>query len=435
MFLGRIDNQVKLRGFRIEFGEVESAMSKIAGITTAVVDIKTVNGTQHLVAYYTSDTEIDVESMRVELSKSLTDYMVPTAYVRMDAMPLTPNGKVNRKELPLPVMTSAGKVLPETPTEGVLYRLTTEMLKTTDFGVTDDLFRFGMTSILGMRLVMRAEKLGLRFKLNDLMQQKTIRSVLQQSQILATWIRPYDAHKPVAVLVCGETYLYNLKSYVSALSEHFNVFAFDPLDSHYPTVFFNQAEIDEVVDMYSLLLEYNVPGNTPIAAFCGHCFGGEISYRLAKNYITSHDNVPLLQLLDVFWNTVESNHQSAKNTYKLLPADVIERNAVNLKKFLKARYKWDVLKCVNNPTPYEGKSVMFRATLDEPMPDSFVELYGDDAPLIFRAINDGLSHKDNDKFWHEMDPNMEIDYVEADHMSMLEEPHTQRYLKWLLDNL
>ncbi|MBQ2210600.1 MAG: amino acid adenylation domain-containing protein, partial [Prevotella sp.] len=178
MFLGRIDNQVKLRGFRIEFGEVESAMSKIAGITTAIVDIKTVNGIQHLVAYYTSDTEIDEEAMREELSKSLTDYMVPTAYVRMDAMPLNPNGKVDHKKLPLPVLKMTEYVAPQNDTEQTIADAFRDCLNlSSPVGREDSFYALGGDSIKAIRLVSYLRKANMQISVAQIIKFQKVMDI------------------------------------------------------------------------------------------------------------------------------------------------------------------------------------------------------------------------------------------------------------------
>lgn len=104
-YMGRIDNQVKLRGFRIEMGEIESRAAQFNGIKMAVAEVKTLNNNESLVLYYSADRKIEEDEIKAFLSETLTDYMVPTVYVQLDEMPLTPNGKVNRKALPQPTIT------------------------------------------------------------------------------------------------------------------------------------------------------------------------------------------------------------------------------------------------------------------------------------------------------------------------------------------
>ena len=150
-YLGRIDNQIKLRGFRIELGEIETLIGKFEGIQMESVQVREVGGVQHLCAYYTADREIDQEALRSFLAEELTDYMVPTAYMQLDEMPLTPNGKVNTKALPNPDIQADEIVAPVTPSEKALFKLAAEMLKHEQFGITSNLIAMGLTSLSAMR--------------------------------------------------------------------------------------------------------------------------------------------------------------------------------------------------------------------------------------------------------------------------------------------
>ena len=99
---GRIDNQIKLRGLRIEIGEIESKINKYPSVKQAVVVIKEINNNDHLCAYYTADEEINSSELKEFLKDKLTKYMIPTAYMQLDEMPQTPNGKTDVKALPEP---------------------------------------------------------------------------------------------------------------------------------------------------------------------------------------------------------------------------------------------------------------------------------------------------------------------------------------------
>ena len=102
--LGRTDHQIKLRGLRIELGEIENVMLKVEGMKKVVIMIRKINDREHLCAYYTADREIAADALKAEISKSLTQYMVPTAYLQLAEMPMTPNGKTDVKALPNPNM-------------------------------------------------------------------------------------------------------------------------------------------------------------------------------------------------------------------------------------------------------------------------------------------------------------------------------------------
>ncbi len=152
--LGRIDHQVKLRGLRIELGEIESTALQFEGIRMAAADVKEINKIQHLCLYFTAEHEIDAESLREHLAKTLTEYMVPDSYMQMESLPLTPNGKINRKGLPLPEI---GPVTPYVEPEGELEKeiaaVFGRILDNDHVGANDDFFSIGGTSISAIKVV------------------------------------------------------------------------------------------------------------------------------------------------------------------------------------------------------------------------------------------------------------------------------------------
>ena len=164
-YISRIDTQVKLRGFRIELGEIEKCAKAFEGMVSVVADVKTVNGTQHLCLYYTADRDIDTEALHENMSQTLTDYMVPETFVKMDTMPMTPNGKIDRKKLPIPdIKQETEGIPPSTKREQKLFDIVKELLGHEDFGVTDNLMRLGMTSLLVIRMVAKACTEGILIK-------------------------------------------------------------------------------------------------------------------------------------------------------------------------------------------------------------------------------------------------------------------------------
>ena len=174
-YLGRIDNQIKLRGFRIELGEIESAMAKFPGITASVADVKTIGTAQHLCGYFTAAGAIDINQLRDQLRQGLTEYMAPTVLLQLDKIPLTPNGKIDKKALPEPVMTRHEIVPPQTETQQQLFTIIASILNANDFGVTDDLFSAGLTSILAIKLSVGIYKqFGVNVKTNDIFTNTTI---------------------------------------------------------------------------------------------------------------------------------------------------------------------------------------------------------------------------------------------------------------------
>ena len=177
-YLGRIDSQVKLRGFRIELGEIETLVGQYEGVQMKSVVVRKIGGVEHLCAYFTADRQIDVDGLKKYLAERLTDYMVPTAYMQLDTMPLTPNGKVNTRALPEPQIEAEEIVAPQTEMEQSVFNIVAELLKTDQFGVTTNLRHMGVTSIAAMRLGGNlSRRLGVQVAIKDILAEPTVRAI------------------------------------------------------------------------------------------------------------------------------------------------------------------------------------------------------------------------------------------------------------------
>ena len=182
-FIGRIDNQVKIRGFRIELGEIEATLAQHPEVRQAVVIVRS-DSTEdkRLVAYIVSEAEELAGSvLRGFLKSKLPDYMVPSAFVFLEAIPLTANGKVNRRALPAPdtehLSESASLIPPRSNTELQLSQIWSEVLNVTPVGVTNNFFDLGGHSLLAVRLMARIEsQLGIHLPLATLFTEPTIES-------------------------------------------------------------------------------------------------------------------------------------------------------------------------------------------------------------------------------------------------------------------
>ncbi|WP_139271819.1 non-ribosomal peptide synthetase, partial [Pseudomonas sp. NFACC04-2] len=180
-YLGRNDDQVKIRGFRIELGEIEAKLAQHDALNEAVVLAREdVPGDKRLVAYFTQhspDETIEIEALRTHLQTQLPAYMVPVAYVRLDALPLTPNGKLDRKALPAPdldALITRGYEAPQGEVETTLAELWQDVLKVERVGRHDHFFELGGHSLLAVSLIERMRQAGLSADVRILFNQPTL---------------------------------------------------------------------------------------------------------------------------------------------------------------------------------------------------------------------------------------------------------------------
>jgi len=184
-FLGRRDHQVKIRGYRVELGEIETVLKGQPGVAQALVlDREDTPGIRRLVAYIVSETEaiggpaLSSGALREAVGDALPDYMVPAAVVILEAFPLTPNGKIDRRALPAPELGAAadrdGFEPPRNDRERVLAEIWGDVLGVPEVGVHDDFFELGGDSILSIRVVSRANEAGLGLSVRHLFENRTV---------------------------------------------------------------------------------------------------------------------------------------------------------------------------------------------------------------------------------------------------------------------
>ena len=184
-FLGRVDQQVKVRGFRIELGEIEAALKEHAGVRDAAVCAAgQAPGERRLIAYVVSrDQSLSAPDLQDFLKARLPDYMVPSAFVMLEALPLNPSGKVDRRALQArgfaPPVAKAGYLAPRTPEEKALANIWSEILGVERIGVHDNFFELGGDSILSIQVISRARGAGIHLTPKVFFQRPTIDGLVQ----------------------------------------------------------------------------------------------------------------------------------------------------------------------------------------------------------------------------------------------------------------
>lgn len=204
--LGRIDNQIKLRGLRIELGEIENVMLNVPNVSSAVVNKIEIDGKEALCGYYTCDKDVSEDIVKDALRKALPAYMVPTYIVKLDQMPYTINRKIDRKALPLPELNKPvanNKINIEelNSVEEKLLQIWKNILKIDDIDINDNFFDIGGDSVAAISMQIEAVKYGLEFEYGDIFAFPTIK---QLSANLKTpdeiFIKNYDYSKVNSVL-------------------------------------------------------------------------------------------------------------------------------------------------------------------------------------------------------------------------------------------
>ncbi|MDY7094679.1 MAG: amino acid adenylation domain-containing protein, partial [Acidobacteriota bacterium] len=311
-FLGRIDHQVKVRGFRIELGEVEAVAASQEGVGEVVVTARaTESAGLQLVAYATpaegvEDPQDLAETIRNAVSERLPAYMVPSHVVMLEQMPLTPNGKVDRRRLPAPdgsVAAADQYLAPRTEVERLLVKLWERMLDVSPISIRANFFALGGHSLLGVRLLNNIEQTtGKRLPVAALFKNPTIEALAalisgeSEEGLYASLvpIRPEGEGKPMYWVhpVSGTVFFYrNLVEHLDDQRPHFGIQS-QGLDGGIAP--FNRIE-DMAAHYVSEIIEHQPEGPYHVG---GWSFGGTLAYEVASQLRRLGKEVAPVVLLD-----------------------------------------------------------------------------------------------------------------------------------------
>ena len=308
-FLGRTDGQVKLRGFRVELGEVEAALGAQPEIREALCTaLKDASGEKSLVAYvvFRDGASLSEAEIKARVGQRLPDHMVPSQVVPLREMPLTANGKRSRESLPAPRARSAATpfVAPRTRPERQMVALWEELLGKDQVGVTDNFFALGGHSLLAVMLATRAQtQLGLRLPLAHILEHPTIEGLLAAQPApqapgrhLVTLQR--GGERPPWVLVAG---IGGLGFVFQGLGQHLG--PGQPLHVLNAVGAEDEAEgVDHSIEEMAALYEPQVLAACPDGPIIvgGYSFGALVAYELAHRLRRAGRFVPLLVVFDGF---------------------------------------------------------------------------------------------------------------------------------------
>lgn len=309
-FLGRLDYQVKLRGNRIELGEIEAVLSQQPAVRQAVVMVREdVPGDKRLVAYVVLHQELGMtlDELKRQLMKQVPGYMVPSAFIPLEQLPLTANGKLERKALPVPELSKReaeeSYVAPVLQLHRQLVEIWEELLKVRPIGIRDDFFELGGDSLLAVRLFDRmAEVCGKRLSLSTLFAGATIEDVAKvlqeetktESRAPLITVQAGGSRRPFFFLhgqwLGGA--LYSLELARSMGPEQ-------PFYLLEPYKFDGLAVPPTLEEMAAAHLEV-IRGVQPQGPYLlgGWCNGGLIAYEMARQLYAQGHTVDLLVLMD-----------------------------------------------------------------------------------------------------------------------------------------
>jgi thioesterase domain-containing protein/acyl carrier protein len=310
-FLGRIDHQVKIRGARVEPGEVESVVAAHPDVKHAVVIAREdAAGDARLVTYVVANTPAtgSFADLRRFCSERLPDHMVPSIFVRMDALPLTTSGKVDRRALPSPERTRSDaveglRIEPRTSIETRLAAIWAETLEIGDVGVTDDFFDLGGDSLLAMRMIARVgEVYGRRLPVSILATASTIErlaGVLTRPEASQPWsplidLQPRGVRRPFVLVhgIGGEVLTFaGLAHRLAPDQPVYGIRARGSDGVHEPL-----ADVESMAACYLDAVRTAAPEGPYLLG--GYCSGGTVALEMARQLRATGEEVALLALID-----------------------------------------------------------------------------------------------------------------------------------------
>jgi amino acid adenylation domain-containing protein len=303
-YLGRLDHQVKLRGHRIELGEIENALERHPAVRRAVVTVQQGPQGPHLVAYVTAATEVVAGDVFRFLRDSLPGYMVPSILQVLDEFPLTPSGKINRRQLPVIEIGSQRAIVPaSTEFESALVRLWEEVLDIRPIGVTDNFFELGGHSLLATRLCARIAELTRRkLHVAVLLQSPTISDLarrIEHDDVSSSLLVPVlggGTGTPFFCVPGGGDNAFIFADLAKHLSADRVVYSF-----RFPEIAAGGHPRRVIADVAArLLAEMRAAQPTGPYLLGGYCFGGLVAFEMARQLRESGDRVASLTIFEMY---------------------------------------------------------------------------------------------------------------------------------------
>lgn len=403
LFLGRMDSQVKVRGFRVELEEIARELESYPNVSNALVMLKEYGNEKRIVAYLLADKDekVEPEKIRKYLTTRLPSYMVPSVWAVIQEYPLTINGKIDRNALPEPkLLITEDYEAPVTREEKILAKIASELLQVEKVGVGTNLLDMGLTSLQVMELVHDGQKKKVNISVTDVYTGRNIRDILK-NQTNSRFHRENETsnEKPLLVLICGYPYFRPFYDrFVARFENDYSFFVFDSFLEYFQDG--KPVDVNELVDYYSEVLETELNGKE-IYAVSGHCLGGELSILLAERLrITGHPSVKAL-IIEAFIR---------RNKNLLMPVTI---DNVLLRE--QGRIVNGVIQSMPEPK-FGGEMIVCLAT-KAPNRFMFETGSGNDDELIEGMWIDSQKNKEN---WKEIYPAVPCFELDSDHWSVFD---------------
>jgi len=326
-FLGRIDNQVKIRGFRIEIGEIETTLSQHPTVKeTVVLAREDQPGNKRLVAYVVPETETTpdiVPKLKQYLKEKLAEYMVPSAFVVLSELPLTPSGKVNRRALPAPDISSFSQsenfVAPRDRVEEQLAQMWSEILNINPVGVKSNFFELGGHSLLAVNLMAKIQqRFGKQLPLSILFTNPTIEDlgslIRGETKVSSSSLVPLQTQGNKQSFFCvhpagGHVFYYQgLSNYLGNNQPFYGLQAQGFVEGE--KVF---TKVEDMAEFYiKTIQEFQPKGPYQIG---GWSFGGVVAFEMAQQLLQQGQEVSLLALLDPWVPILLDPNKKIDNLY------------------------------------------------------------------------------------------------------------------------
>lgn len=447
-FLGRKDNQVKINGFRVELGEIESVLNSFEAVSNAVVLAKEgAAGNKRLVAYIVPNGRFEKQAIEDFLKTKLPEYMIPGMWVKLESLPLNSNGKIDRKALPdHQEAQEARKILlePATETEKMLTVIWKDCINISECGIDDNFFALGGHSLMAVQILSKIEKkIGKKMQLAVLFKHPDIRSLaafieVENKEIIyksLVAIKPSGSKTPLYIIHGEGLNVLNFSSLAEYMDEERPIFGLQARALNGEDA--PEGTIQQIAAYYlGEILQHNSDGPYLIA---GYSFGGYVAVEIEKQMEAMGKTIQMLMMFDT-----DAEKTEYKDWYYLFQRKV-KRNFPIFLSFLKSALKHPVLtfkrQFTNHPPSFltnyfyrkdskgffqlikkikEKHLIAFRNYKMEPFNN---KVYLFKAKVCVHYVNDVafLGWKNYAK------NDVELFEVPGDHLSMLLTPHVEQF--------